>query len=263
MKKVIVLAGLFLMGIACSSDDNKIERVFEPRQVEMETVAQGDYFGGSGQQEFLVIREQKEWSDLIHNSNISSYISNPLSSTIDFTQFEIVVVADTEKLPGGRSIDVVNIIEHEENILVRVDALTKGNEALQKNSPFHIVKIPKLLKPVVFELVESNLSDSKFTEIWNLREFSPGLAPYHYYEVGYIRWVFTENNQVYTEVNHHLSAYHSKIPLNVSGNYTYTIQGDSIFLNSQLYQYKLMGDTLIIHWDVPADGIELIFLREH
>ncbi len=50
--------------------------------------------------------------------------------------------------------------------------------------------------------------------------------------------------------------------MKVSGNYTYTIQGDSIFLNSQLYQYKIMGDTLIVHWDVPADGIELIFLRE-
>ncbi|MCP1996536.1 hypothetical protein [Flavobacterium sp. HSC-61S13] len=263
MKKIIVFAGLFLVGVACGSDDNKIEKVFEPRQVEMETMAQGDYFGTSGEREFRVIREQREWNDLLDNSHVRSYISNPLYFEMDFTQFEIVVVSDIEKLPGGSSIDIVHIIENEKNVIVQVDGLIKGTEALRKNQPFHIVRIPKLSKPVLFELVESNLTDLKFREIWNLREFSPGLAPYHYYEVGDIRWIFTENNQVYTEVNHYSSDYHSKIPMNVSGNYTYTIQGDSIFLNSQLYQYKVMGDTLIVHWDVPADGIELIFLREH
>ncbi len=263
MKKLLVFAGLFLVGVACSSDDNKIEKLFEPREVEMETIAQGDYFGTSGEGEFSVIREKSEWSDLLDNSHIRSYISNPLFFEIDFTQFDIVVVSDIEKLPGGSSIDMVHIIEHEQNVIVQVDGLIKGNEALRKNQPFHIVKIPKLSKPVVFESVESNLTDLKFKEIWNLREFSPGLAPYHYYGVGDIRWIFTENNQGYTEVNHQSSDYHYKIPMNATGNYTYAIQGDSLFLNSQLYQYKVMGDTLIIHWDVPADGVELIFLREH
>ncbi len=155
MKKLIVLTWLFLVGVACSSDNNnknkKIENFFEPREIEMETIAQGDYFGNSVESEFRVIQEQSEWNDLLDNSHMRSYITNPLFFEIDFTQFDIVVVFDEGKATGGHSIDIVNVVEEQERVVVNIDRILKGDDTLIAPRPFHIVKISKLGKPVVFE----------------------------------------------------------------------------------------------------------------
>ncbi|WP_430615402.1 hypothetical protein [Flavobacterium sp. JP2137] len=271
MKKMIIMACLFLLGAGCNSDDSSsddskpIEKPAVPRTVEMITIAQGDHLGSMGGRDFKVISDESTWNGLIQNGSISSSIVNPLFLNIDFSAFDVVLVVDEKKAPGGRSIDIVDIMEYEQNVVVRVDGLIKGNQALQLKRPFHIVKIPKLAKTVVFETVEAHLKDLKYKEIWNLREFSPGLGPYHYYEVGDIRWVFNDHNSITTQVNEELrrvSDYHTLIPLNTSGNYTYRLLGDTIFLNNERFQYRVIADTLVVHWNVPADGIELIFVRD-
>lgn len=70
---------------------------------------------------------------------------------IDFTNFQIIAVFDNIKLQGGHSIDITKISENENNIVVTIQNLLPGGINSVITQPFHIVKIPKSTKPVVFE----------------------------------------------------------------------------------------------------------------
>lgn len=53
---------------------------------------------------------------------------------------------------GGHTIDITNITEFETTIVVTVENLQTGNTSgVFVTQPYHIVKIPKATKPIVFE----------------------------------------------------------------------------------------------------------------
>lgn len=72
-------------------------------------------------------------------------------TNIDFTNFTVIAVFDQVYGNGGHSIDITNITEYENNIVVTVENLLTGNASSVITQPYHIVKIPKTTKPIVFE----------------------------------------------------------------------------------------------------------------
>ncbi|MBW3520262.1 protease complex subunit PrcB family protein [Flavobacterium sp. NKUCC04_CG] len=157
MKKLIVFAWLFLVGVACSSDDNKIEKPFEPRQLEMETILQGNdcrHYDISTERTFIVWEDRDSWElfKIDFNRFIPDFEATILNEwVVDFNSEMVIVVLDQQRLYGGYSIDVVHVEEDVLNVVVNIDQVLKGGINAVLTRPYHIVKIPKLGKPVVFE----------------------------------------------------------------------------------------------------------------
>ena len=72
-------------------------------------------------------------------------------TVIDFTNYTVIVVIDRIYGNGGHTIDITNITEFETTIVVTVENLQTGNTSSVVTQPYHIVKIPKATKSIVFE----------------------------------------------------------------------------------------------------------------
>lgn len=159
MKKFLAIACLSMGSVACSNDDNKQSKESEPVVITMGNVVHGSLvakgeMGGPyfADELFTVITNQTDWQNLIDQMN--SVDPTTPEADIDFDIYEVIAVFDEGKTTGGYSIDITNIIELEKEIEVEVDRLHKGNDTQIVTKPFHIVKIPKINKPVVFVEVE-------------------------------------------------------------------------------------------------------------
>lgn len=81
-----------------------------------------------------------------------NYLAQHFSETnVDFTNYTVIAVFDKVYGNGGHSIDITNITEYENNIIVTVENLLTGNANSVVTQPYHIVKIPKATKPIVFQ----------------------------------------------------------------------------------------------------------------
>ncbi|WP_166666209.1 protease complex subunit PrcB family protein [Myroides indicus] len=159
MKKFLIVACLALGMTACSNDDNKQDKGFESVIITMDNVMQGSLIakgemGGPyfADELFTVITNQTDWQNLIDQMN--SVDPTAPETDVDFNNYEVIAVFDEGKTTGGYSIDIINITEFEKEIEVEVDRLHKGNDTQIATKPFHIVKIPKINKPVVFVEVD-------------------------------------------------------------------------------------------------------------
>ena len=65
--------------------------------------------------------------------------------------FQVIAVFDKLHNNGGWSIDVINIIENENSLNVNIDNLQNGNLTQIVIQPFHIIKIPRTNKKIVFK----------------------------------------------------------------------------------------------------------------
>jgi len=156
MKKLFFYS-LVLIFVSCSSDDNgNGEEVFEPQEVEIIEIGHGAMAGpNSGLDEsYLVIKNTTEWIQLLEAIDaVNNESENFSETTIDFSQYLIIAAIDEVKYNGGWSIDITSIMEYEPEIEVTVENLLTGNLTSIVRQPFHIVKIPKSDKPVVFERI--------------------------------------------------------------------------------------------------------------
>jgi len=83
--------------------------------------------------------------------NLSNYFSE---TDIDFFQYQVIAVLDALKGNGGWSIDITDITEYQDEIVVTVENLKRGNLTAQVTHPFHIVKIPQSAKNVRFQEID-------------------------------------------------------------------------------------------------------------
>ncbi len=111
---------------------------------------------GSGQenisQQNLIISDLNSWNDLLIKMNTVNNVSDGFTETdIDFLNFMVIAVFDKIYGNGGHSIDVKKIIENDNNLIVTIDNVLKGDATLVMTQPFHIVKIQKTDKLITFE----------------------------------------------------------------------------------------------------------------
>ena len=156
--KRFLLYSLLLIFVSCSSDDNgNGEEVFEPQIIEPIEISKG-YMTGSGmflvEEQLTVIYTESQWEELIESMIYYNNVNDEFAKTpINFDDFQVFVVMEEVKYSGGWSIDITEIIEELDEIHVKVENLLTGNATSMVMRPFHIVKIPKSDKPVVFERI--------------------------------------------------------------------------------------------------------------
>ncbi len=137
-----------------SCDDNEENTSFTPVTITPILISKNYLSGGENiPQQNTVISNQTDWNNLITQMNSINNVSNNFTEiNIDFTIYNIVLVLDQVRPNTSYEINIDSIIENEENITI--DFTTTGDPMTGFNAlrqPFHIVKIPRSPKPVIFQ----------------------------------------------------------------------------------------------------------------
>lgn len=160
MKKIFLIAILSMALVNCSSDDNNTAQDdFIPQNIDFETIGKGQIttiINAEEQQNNIVITNESDWNQLVGElffrmEESPDLGAEELPAEIDFNTFQVIVSVDEVRPSLSNWLEITNIIENEENITVTIlkEWDDFGFQALCQ--PYHIVKIPKSDKPVVFE----------------------------------------------------------------------------------------------------------------
>jgi len=149
MKQIITLFSFLFLLTSCSNDSNSNQS-----DVSFSTVVQKD-LSPSDQKPIaetkVVITDSQAWNAFITKISVVNEESKYFIDTnIDFTKFQIIAVIDQKYLNGGHTIDITKIAENKNKIYVKVEKLHTGNIATVLTQPYHIVKIAKSSKKVIF-----------------------------------------------------------------------------------------------------------------
>ena len=151
MKTHALIVLLFTLFISCDSGDNNSELTI----IESTLIAKDRLFGNGEEgitPQNIVIANQSNWNDLITQMNSVNNVSDNFSEIdISFSEYNVIAVFDELKGNDGHSIEL-SIISNSENIIVSVTNLpSEGNAATVITQPYHIVKIPTSILPIIFE----------------------------------------------------------------------------------------------------------------
>lgn len=150
MKKIFLMAILSIVLVSCSSDDNN--ESFSSQNIDFTLIAKGSpniAFYDNSDVENIVFTNSSDWDNFL--SEISNSVNVEitfLETNVDFDNFQVIAVV-RELQPTGNEVEITNIVEYQDTILVTVIFIE--GDATILSQPFHIVKIPKSDKPVVFE----------------------------------------------------------------------------------------------------------------
>ena len=148
--KTKIYFSLFLITFilfSCSKNDNDAQQTASIAPITLAKGATTPVLDNGN----YVIDNSTNWNSLLSMFSDGVIIDNVFSETnIDFCQYMVIAVVDVGHTTGGWSIDITNISETSTNIEVTYSNLDSGDDTLIAIQPFHIVKIPKSNKPVIF-----------------------------------------------------------------------------------------------------------------
>ncbi|MDQ5929645.1 MAG: hypothetical protein QG594_1425 [Bacteroidota bacterium] len=151
MKQIITFFTILFLLTGCSNDNDNNNS--GQSAVEFKLIAQGDPSPSQTEnipKSNLVVKNTESWNSFL--SKMSSYETSKFTETnVVFAKYQIIVVFDQVYSNGGHSIDITKITENNNRIFVKVEKLLKGNIATVVTQPYHIVKIAKSSKKVVFK----------------------------------------------------------------------------------------------------------------
>ena len=149
--KIIVLFITTILGVllGCSKAED------EQNQLNYILIGKGNLYGNGREnisKQNLVISDTNSWNELITKMNSVNHVSDDFTEiNVDFSHYNVIACFDEIKGTGGHSIDITRIIENENNIIVYMENLLKGNMATVMTQPYTIVKTEKKPKPIIFE----------------------------------------------------------------------------------------------------------------
>ncbi|MCD1118329.1 protease complex subunit PrcB family protein [Chryseobacterium turcicum] len=153
MKKHLLLLLCSILLILTSCRDNNDENIESKNQINFQLIGKGNLMGSSyAPPQNTAITNSTQWNNFLNQIDSSNnHPSSTFTETnIDFNQFMVILVVDSVYPNGGHSVDIMTIDENSQNIEVDVEKLLQGDVTTVITQPYHIVKIPKILKPVIF-----------------------------------------------------------------------------------------------------------------
>lgn len=153
MKKHLLLLLCSILLILTSCRDNNDENIESKNQINFQLIGKGNLMGSSyAPPQNTAITNSTQWNNFLNQIDSSNnHPSSTFTETnIDFNQFMVILVVDSVYPNGGHSVDIMTIDENTQNIEVDVEKLLQGDVTTVITQPYHIVKIPKILKPVTF-----------------------------------------------------------------------------------------------------------------
>ncbi len=145
--KTNILFVLFLFLFGCSENDDS---GYEPNSIVQIQISQEQLMGNENvPQQNIVINDAVAWESL--KVSMHDRVQFFTETQINFDEFIILAVFDKVYPYGGHSIDITSVMEHQSNVVVKVERLLPGGAQAAIGQPYHIVKIPITSKPVIFE----------------------------------------------------------------------------------------------------------------
>jgi len=148
MKKMFLIAILSMVMINCGSDDNN--ESFIPQNIDFTTIGQGVAIVNlmTIEQQNTVITNQEDWNQFLESFPEAAETSE---TDIDFNTFQVIVSIDDIRFNTGFWLEITEIIENENNITVTITTGEYDSAFEAYCRPYHIVKILKSDKLVIFE----------------------------------------------------------------------------------------------------------------
>ena len=147
MKTLILTFISFFMLLSCNNSDDS----FSPQNITPILIGKNSISNPSTPLQNSLITNQAQWDILLSTMNSVNNVSNNFTeSSIDFNNFDIVAVFRNPISNSSSTVDITSIVETENQRVVTVQNLIDGVSA-DVAQPFHIVKIPKSPKPIVFQ----------------------------------------------------------------------------------------------------------------
>jgi hypothetical protein len=149
--KISILFIAIIIGLmtSCSETDEDLN------PLDFKAIGKNNLFGNGREdivQQNLIISDSNTWNELMTKVNSVNNNSEGFTETnIDFANFMVIAVFDKVYGNGGHSIDITKITETENKIIVTIDNVLKGDATLVMTQPYHIVKIKKTEKSILFE----------------------------------------------------------------------------------------------------------------
>ncbi|RRJ91223.1 hypothetical protein EG240_06885 [Paenimyroides tangerinum] len=145
MKNLIYLVLSLFVLTACSNDDNDVIA----NDVQFTTVGKNTLHGGENiPQSNFVFNNETDWNNFLIQVNAINDVSGTFNETeIDFTAFTVIAVVDEVKTSGSQ-ISIINVMENTNNIQIAKELTIYSTTVISQ--PFHIIKIPKTNKPIIF-----------------------------------------------------------------------------------------------------------------
>ena len=151
--KTIIFSFVLLFTLSCTTNDDNDDS--EPQTITPVLIAKDNLYGNGAErisQQNVVVSNQTAWTQLMNSMNANNNQTNNFTTTtIDFNKFQIIAVFDNIKTAGGYSVDITTVVENQNDIVVTIKHLSNGGIITVMTQPFHIVKIPRTTKPVIFQ----------------------------------------------------------------------------------------------------------------
>lgn len=147
MKKLFLLILPLFVLISCSNDDDDNNVINE--EVVFTTIGQNSLSGSDNvAQANHVFNNQADWNNFLDQLNGENNVSVTFTETdIDFTAYTVIAVVDAVKTSGSK-IDIETVIENTNNIQVSSELTIYSTAVISQ--AFHIIKIPKTSKQIIF-----------------------------------------------------------------------------------------------------------------
>lgn len=147
MKRLVFIIISIFAFVNCSTEETK-------NYITYNLIGEGNLNGEENiDQQFLVIKSDQEWNNLLAKINSVNNVSDKFSETeIDFSNHIIIAIFDKIRMTGDYQIEISNIIDGDKSIVVKIQTSTpKGIAPHVITQPFFIAKINKTQKTIIFE----------------------------------------------------------------------------------------------------------------
>ena len=151
--KTIILSVILIVTLSCSK--NNEEKSFTPQNVVPALIGKGIFSGNENiSPQNTVIYDSAVWNDILNPLDQGTLQQFTETTGVDFNTFQLIAVIDTLYPSPTYEVKITTITENENNIVVNYEKIFTPSASSVYAQSFHIVKMPKSIKPVTFVLLQ-------------------------------------------------------------------------------------------------------------
>mgnify|MGYP003591815695 CR=1 FL=1 len=149
--KTLILSLVLFLSLSCNNSDDNQPATNVATPITPTLIGKNSISNPNSPLQNTLITNQAQWDTLLASMNAVSNVSATFTETnINFTNFDIIAVFRNPISNSASTVDITGINENQNERVVIVQNLTNGISS-DVAQPYHIVRIPKSAKPVVFQ----------------------------------------------------------------------------------------------------------------
>lgn len=150
VSKTLILSLVLFLTISCNNSVE--ENSFTSQTITPTLIGKGSLMGSENiLPQNVVYYNISGWNTILNSIDQFRLAQFTETTNVDFNNFQLIAVFDNVYPSPTYDVSITNITENENSIVVTVTKTLNPSDATIVDQKFHIVKIPKSTKPVVFQ----------------------------------------------------------------------------------------------------------------